>query len=157
MIFVVAGTSRKSMEVSRMDFENVVPFLKSNHKAVVSTNRPGGSVHSSVVVCGTYDGHVSFVSVYPRSQKIANLRRDPRCTISCVGEDWRSYVVVEGISTLYEYDNTDSESMRTMLREVYMSCSDTPHSDWDNYDEAMIAQRAVIVLVCPERIYGLNI
>tara|TARA_B100000949_G_C14046228_1_gene351612 strand:+ start:99 stop:545 length:447 start_codon:yes stop_codon:yes gene_type:complete len=145
------------MEVSRMDFEYVVPFLKWNHKAVVSTNRPGGSVHSSVVVCGTSDGHVSFVSVYPRSQKIANLRRDPQCTISCVGEDWRSYVVIEGKSTLYGYDNTDSESMRIKLREVYMSCSDTPHPDWDNYDAAMITQRAVIVLVCPERIYGLNI
>jgi len=140
-----------------MNFDDVVPFLKSNHRAVVSTNRPRGSVHSSVVVCGAYDGYASFVSVYPRSQKIANLRRDPQCTISCVGEDWRSYVVVEGKSTLYEYDNTDSEAMRTMLRKVYMSCSDTPHPDWDNYDGAMIAQRAVIVLVCPERIYGLNI
>ena len=139
-----------------MNFEDVVPFLKSNHKAVVNTNRPDGSVHSSVVVCGAYDGHASFVSVYPRSQKIMNLRRDPQCTISCVGEDWRSYVVVEGKSILYGYDNMPSEPMRTMLREVYMSCSDTPHPDWDNYDEAMITQQAVIVLVRPKRVYGLN-
>ena len=140
-----------------MNFDDVVPFLKSNHRAVVSTNRPRGSVHSSVVVCGAYDGYASFVSVYPRSQKIMNLRRDPRCTISCVGKDWRSYVVIEGKSALHGYDNTDPESMKAMLREVYMSCSDTPHPDWDNYDEAMVKQQAVIVLLCPEKIYGLNI
>ena len=42
-----------------------------------------------------------------------------------------------------------------MLRKVYMTCSDTEHPDWEEYDQAMIDQEAVIVLVEPKRVYGL--
>ena len=45
--------------------------------------------------------------------------------------------------------------MRVMLREVYTACSDAPHPDWEEFDEAMVNQEAVIVLVHPNRVYGL--
>ena len=69
--------------------------------------------------------------------------------------DWRNYVVVEGTVCMMDYSSTDKELMRTKLREAYMSCSDTPHPDWEEYDEAMIRQKAVIVSINPNRIYGL--
>ena len=55
-----------------------------------------GPAHSSIVVCGAYEGNAAFVSVYPKSQKIRNLRRDPNCTVLCVTDDWREWVSVEG-------------------------------------------------------------
>ena len=138
-----------------MDFDDVKPFFESHHRGVIATHRPNGATHSSIVVCGTYKGNAAFVSVYPRSQKIRNLRRDPSCTVLGVTDDWREWVSVEGQATLFDYDNTDAEEMRVMLREVYMSCSHTEHPDWEEYDQAMIDQEAVIVLVNPERVYGL--
>ena len=54
-----------------------------------------------------------------------------------------------------DYDNTDAEILRPLLREVYMACSDTEHPDWNEYDQAMVKQKAVIVLVSPEKTYGL--
>ncbi len=36
-----------------------------------------------------------------------------------------------------------------------LACSDTEHPDWDEYDQAMIDQEAVIVLIAPKRVYGL--
>ena len=83
-----------------MKFEAALPFLKTNHRGVITTNRTDGASHSSVVVCGVYNHSSTFVSVYPKSQKIKNLRRDPRCTLLSVSEDWRNYVVDEGIATL---------------------------------------------------------
>ena len=106
-------------------------------------------------MCGAYKGTAAFVSVYPQSQKIKNLRRDANCTVLAVTEDWRSYVTVEGTATLLDYVNTNPDVMRTMLREVYMSCSSTPHPNWDEFDDAMVKQKAVIVLVEPHKIYGL--
>ena len=138
-----------------MDFQDVVPFLQTNHRGVISTTRPNGSTHSSIVVCGAYDGNAAFVSVYPKSQKVRNLRRDPHCTVLSVTEDWRSYAVIEGEVTLFDYGNTETEEMRKMLREVYMACSNTPHSDWEEFDEAMVKQEAVVVLVRPDKVYGL--
>jgi len=139
-----------------MDFtKDAVPFFNRHHRGVVATNRPNGSTHSSIVVCGVHDGKAAFVSVYPNSQKIRNLRRDPRCTILSVTEDWREYVVVEGTAALFDYGNTESEKLRLMLRDVYMSCSDSPHPDWKEYDDAMVNQKAVIVQVEPSKLYGL--
>lgn len=138
-----------------MEFQDIANFLEANHRGVISTKRPDGAVHSSIVVCGAYKGTAAFVSVYPKSQKIKNLRRDANCTVLAVTEDWRSYVTVEGTATLLDYVNTNPDVMRTMLREVYMSCSSTPHPNWDEFDDAMVKQKAVIVLVEPHKIYGL--
>ena len=106
------------------------------------------------MACGAFQGNAAFVSVYARSVKIRNLRRDANCTVLCVDENWRSYAVVEGQAQLYDYGNTDSERVRQMLRDVYMACSATEHPDWDEYDQAMIEQKAVVVLVPPDKVYG---
>ena len=138
-----------------MNIQDVASFLETNHRGVICTKQSNGATHSSIVVCGHYQGNVAFVSVYPKSQKVKNLRRNPDCTVLSVTEDWGSYAVIEGVSKLYDYSNTDAETLRMMLREVYMTCSDAPHPNWDEYDEAMVKQDAVIVLVHPNKVYGL--
>jgi len=138
-----------------MNYQEALPFLRKNHKGVVSTNRPDGSTHSSIVVCGIYQNKPTFVSVYPKSQKIVNLRRNPNCTLVSVTGDWRNYAVIEGTVSMMDYNDTEPELMRSKLREAYMACSDTPHPDWEEYDEAMIRQKAVIVSLIPVRVYGL--
>jgi len=138
-----------------MNYQEALPFLRKNHKGVVSTNRPDGSTHSSIVVCGIYQDKPTFVSVYPKSQKIMNLRRNPNCTLVSVTGDWRNYAVIEGTASMMDYNDTEPVLMRSKLREAYMACSDTPHPDWEEYDEAMIRQKAVIVTLRPVRVYGL--
>ena len=71
-----------------------------------------------------------------------------------VSKDWRSSVSVEGEARLHDYTNTNSEEVRVMFREVYRACGDKDHSYWEEYDQAMVTQRAVIVLVRPVRVYG---
>ena len=138
-----------------MDFEDVRPFLETHHRAVIGTRRPNGATHSSIVVCGAYRDQAVFVSVRGSSAKVRNLRWDPHCTVLAVTDDWRSYGVVEGAAQLFDARNTDAEELRVMLREAFRACGDTDHPDWEEYDEAMVRQDAVVVLVRPERVYGL--
>jgi PPOX class probable F420-dependent enzyme len=138
-----------------MEFEDVRPFLQRHHRGVITTYQSNGAAHASIVVCGAHQGHAAFVIVRGTSVKARNLRRDPRCTVLAVTDDWRGWVTVEGEATLYDYANTDSEVMRTMLRDVYRACGDKDHPDWEEYDRAMRQQDAVIVLVQPQRVYGL--
>ena len=137
-----------------MNFEIVRRFMEKNHQGVISTRRPNGLLHSSIVVCGVYESKAVFVSVYPRSQKIANLRRDSVCTVLTVTPDWRQYVAIEGNAQLFDYQNTETAEMRQLFRDAYMACSNREHSDWQEYDQAMVWQEAVVVLVSPEKIYG---
>ncbi len=138
-----------------MTFEDARPFLQRHHRGVVTTVQPDGALHASIVVCGAHQGHAAFVIVRGTSVKARNLRRDPRCTVLAVTEDWRSWVSVEGEARLFDYHNTDAETLRVMRREVYRACGDKDHPDWDEYDRAMRAQDAVVVLVPPQRVYGL--
>lgn len=138
-----------------MQFEDVQPFLQRHHRGVITTYQRDGAAHASIVVCGAYQGHAAFVIVRGTSVKARNLRRDPRCTVLAVDDNWRGWVTVEGEARLFDYANTDAEVMRTMLRDVYRACGDKDHPDWEEYDRAMRQQDAVIVLVTPRRVYGL--
>ena len=114
-----------------------------------------GATHSSIVVCGAYRDQAVFVSVRGNSVKVGNLRRDPHCTVLAVTDDWRSYAVIEGTAQLFDARNTDAEDLRVMLREAYRACGDTDHPDWAEYGYSMVGQDAIVVLVRPERVYGL--
>jgi PPOX class probable F420-dependent enzyme len=138
-----------------MEFEEVRPFLQRHHRGVITTYQPNGAAHASIVVCGAYQGHAAFVIVRGTSVKVRNLRRDPRCTVLAVTADWRGWVTVEGVAQLFDATNTEAERLRQLLRDVYRACGDKDHPDWDEYDQAMRQQEAVVVLVRPERVYGL--
>jgi PPOX class probable F420-dependent enzyme len=144
-----ADRRRKAME-----FEQVRPFMETHHRGVITTFQADGLAQSSVVVCGAYQGHAAFCIVRGSSRKARNLRRDPRCTVLAVTKDWRSWVTVEGEAKLYDYHNTDAEEMRVLLRDIFNACGDHEHSDWEEYDQAMVKQDAVVVLVTPQRVYG---
>lgn len=138
-----------------MDFEQVRPFMENNHRGVINTIQHNGAVQTSIVVCGAYQGNAAFVSVRGSSAKVRNLRRNPTCTVLSVGADWRGYAAVEGQARLFDRRNTGAEELRVMLREIYRACGDKDHPDWEEYDRAMVQQDAVVVLVRPERVYGI--
>ncbi|MDA1128732.1 MAG: TIGR03618 family F420-dependent PPOX class oxidoreductase [Chloroflexi bacterium] len=137
-----------------MEFEEVRPHFEKNHRGVITTFQANGAGHASIVFCGAYQGNAAFVIVQGSSAKARNLRRDPRCTVMSVTDNWRTCAVVEGQATLMDYRNTDAEKMRVGLREVFRACGDKDHPDWEEYDQAMVKQDSVIVLVKPERVYG---
>ena len=86
-----------------MEFQDYENFVKGNHRGVITTYRRNGAGHGSIVVCGAYQGKAAFVIVRGNSVKVGNLRRDNRCTVMAVSEDWRSCAAVEGTSTLMDY------------------------------------------------------
>ncbi|MDP6799155.1 MAG: TIGR03618 family F420-dependent PPOX class oxidoreductase [SAR202 cluster bacterium] len=137
-----------------MDFEGARTFMDLNHRGVVTTYQRNGAMHTSIVVCGAYQGNAAFVIVYGNSAKTRNLRRNPRCTVMAVDNDWHRYAVVEGQAKLLDLRNTPAEELRVLLREVYRACGDKDHPDWEEYDQAMVRQDAVVVLLKPDRVYG---
>ena len=137
-----------------MEFTEIKPFLAENHRAVVQTMQPNGAVQASVVVCGAMGEQLVLASVYPRSRKVRNLRRNPQITVLAVTADWRRYLVVEGQAELRAADNSDAEELRLLLRDIFRACSGQEHPDWEEYDRAMVAQEGVGILVTPQRVYG---
>ena len=135
-----------------MEFAEALPFLESNHRGVVTTYKRSGAAQMSILLCGPYRGTMSFV-VQGSTAKRANLKRDPRCAVLTVKHDWSGYVVVTGQATVHDWDNTDPEELRVMLREAFSACGGE-HSDWEEYDRVMKAEQRAVVMVHPEHVSG---
>jgi PPOX class probable F420-dependent enzyme len=131
-----------------------------SYLAVVSTTRRDGSVLSSVVNAGVVAHPVTGSQVVGTVfvggvRKLAHLRERPRLTVT-----WRSgwsWVTAEGPVELIgpddPYPGVSAERLRLLLRETFEGAGGT-HDDWDEYDRVMAADRRVVVLLDPDRVYG---
>lgn len=132
---------------------------KDAYLAVVTTLRPDGTAHSSLVNAGLLRHPVSGSQVaafvtYGRV-KLNHLRARPALTLS-----WRagwSWVSVDGTAELAGPDDPlpglDPGRLPALLRDVFTGAGGQ-HSDWEAHDRVMVEQRRVAVLVTPTRSYG---
>lgn len=133
--------------------ERAREFLRRHHRGVLATFRRSGAVQLSIVTCGLYGDGAAFTTTADRA-KLANLRRDPRCSLLVSQEDWWGYIVLEGRARLLSPENTDPEELRMALRDVYRAAAGREHPDWEEYDEAMRRERRSAVIVVPHHVYG---
>ncbi|MCH7786705.1 MAG: PPOX class F420-dependent oxidoreductase [Chloroflexi bacterium] len=133
--------------------DNVKQFLSENHRAVLTTFRKNGAAQMSILSVGYYKDGVAFTTTEDRA-KLANLRRDPRCSLLVSKDSWWGFIVLEGKAKVMSADNTDADELRQALRDVFVAASGEEHPNWDEYDQAMRDDRRSAIIVVPDRIYG---
>jgi len=94
----------------RMSDEETTSLLKQCRTATIATTGPGGFPHLVAMWYGLLDGKVYF-ETKAKSQKVVNLRRDPK--VSCSVEAGESYdqlrgVAIEGTAAIID-DTTSDE------------------------------------------------
>ena len=130
-------------------------FLAENHNGVLTTFRRNGAAQMSIVTCGLFRDGAACTTTAGRA-KLANLLREPRCSLMVAQADWRGYVVLEGRATVLSAETTDAEDLRLALRDVYRAAS-SEHPNWEEYDRAMRADGRVAIVVAPEHVYGTRV
>ena len=94
------------------------------------------------------------VSVTEPRAKTRNLRRDPRASILVSSEDGWSYAVAEGDVVLSPPaaapDDDTVESLIALYRKVAGE-----HPDWDEYRQAMVLDRRVLLRLPISHLYGM--
>jgi PPOX class probable F420-dependent enzyme len=81
-------------DLIRMTDEEVDKFLDGRHTMNVATIGPAGRIHLVAMWYGFLEGAPAFWT-YGKSQKILNLRRDPR--ITALVEDGEQYEELRGV------------------------------------------------------------
>ena len=133
--------------------ENIRAFLESTNRGVLTTFRRDGAAQMSIVTCGPYRDGVAFTTTASRA-KLLNLKRDPRCSLLVSNENWWGFVVLDGMAQIISAENSSADEYRNALRDVYRTASGEEHSNWDEYDRAMLDDRRSAVIVIPDRTYG---
>lgn len=133
-----------------MKQDEALEYLRRNHQGVLATiKRDGRPQLSNISYLYDTDGLVK-VSVTRARAKTRNVIRDPRVSMSVIGESWWQYIVVEGTASILQ-ENALSE-----LRRVYEGIRGEPHPDWEEFDEAMVREDRVVLRIAVDRLYPLD-
>ena len=127
-----------------MDLSAALRHVEQNGAGVLTTLRPDGSPHSSVVFAAVVGDELWISSTQDRV-KTRNVRADPRVVFASGIRPWAA---VEGRAEV-----RDGEDVLDLLR-VYYRTARGEHEDWNEYDDAMIRERRLILAVAPARAYG---
>jgi PPOX class probable F420-dependent enzyme len=93
-------------------------------------------------------------SVVDGRAKVANLRRDPRASLFVSSPDGWSYAVLEGDASFSPVALATDDATTDELVEVYRMIRDEEHPDWQEYREAMVADRRLVLRLQVTKVYG---
>ncbi|ANW66281.1 PPOX class F420-dependent enzyme [Mycobacterium sp. djl-10] len=94
------------------------------------------------------------VSVTEPRAKTRNLRRDPRASILVSSDDGWSYAVAEGDAELTAPAADAGDETVEALIALYRNIAGE-HPDWDEYRDAMVTDRRVVLTLPIAHLYGM--
>ena len=117
-------------------------FLREPNHLQVATIGPDGRPHLVAMWYGFLDGAI-MLWTYARSQKVVNLRRDPRCT--CLAESGQSYDELKGVELLGRATILDDrESVLRVGRSVFERYVGPGSDEQRSRVERMSAKRVAV-------------
>lgn len=126
----------------RMDDDEVASFLRSSRTMTMATIGPDGAPHLVAMWFGLIDGQVWF-ETKAKSQKVRNLRRDPRVT--CMVEAGATYDTLRGVSLTGTAEIVDDHDVLWAVgRSVWERCTGPYTEAAEPILEAMIANRVAV-------------
>lgn len=136
----------KQRDAIRMTADEVAALFDSERNLQVATLGADGAPHLTTVWFAR-DGERLLFETYGKSQKIVNLRRDPR--IAVLAEAGEGYAELRGVSINGRAEVVDSGErllalMETIVRRIHPGVDPAPIA-------AQMATKRVVVVVHPEK------
>ena len=135
--------------------DKLLALLSGNSMGVLATIKRNGRPQLSNVSY-RFDPRslVVQVSITEPRAKTRNLRRDPRASILVSSDDGWAYAVAEGTAELTPPaaapDDDTVEALITLYRNIAGE-----HPDWDEYRQAMVTDRRVVLTLPILHLYGM--
>lgn len=140
----------KRRDLIRMTDEELWPFIESRKSLQVATLNKDGTPQLTTLWFAVVDGAIVF-ETFTKSQKIVNLRRDPR--IAVLVEDGATYNELRGVSINGRAELVD-DPVEVERYAAHILRRNNPEVPEDMVPQAakMMAQKRTVVIVRPQRI-----
>lgn len=135
-----------------MDLSDAIPFLTDHHQAVIVTLLDEEVPHATSVLYH-HDGETIRVSVTDGRVKTGNVRRRPLAVLHVSSEDFWRFVAVECDAELSPVSAEAGDAVGRELLEVYEALTG-PHPHPDEFLQAMVDDRRLVLRLTPRRVYG---
>jgi PPOX class probable F420-dependent enzyme len=124
----------------------LLDFVRTRHRMVLTTFRADGSLQSSPVTGGVDTEGRIVIASYPQRAKTVNIRRTPRASVVVLSDEFNgAYVQVDGAAEVLDLP----EALQPLV-DYYRSIAGE-HSNWDDYRRAMLDQGKCLLRVTPRR------
>ena len=135
--------------------DKLLAVIAGNKLGVLATIKRDGRPQLSNVTYH-FDAHnlVVEVSITEPRAKTRNLRRDARASIMVSSDDGWSYAVAEGNSILTPPAAAPDDDTVEALIALYRNVAGE-HPDWDDYRQAMVTDRRVLLKLPISHVYGM--
>jgi PPOX class probable F420-dependent enzyme len=132
----------------------LLDLLNGEHRGVLVTIKRDGRPQLSNVDY-TYDPATRALrfSVTDGRAKTINLRRDPRASFHVTTAQGWSYAVAEGTAELSPVASDPADATVDELVDVFRAIRGE-HPDWQEYRNAMVADRRLVIRLPAQRVYG---
>ena len=135
----------KQRDVIRMTEQEVDEFLLGRHTMSLATINHDATVHLVAMWYGFLEGCVA-IETKTKSQKVRNLRRDPRMT--CMVEDGDTYEELRGVELVGTAEIVEEpERMWKMGVNLFERYQGTYTEEMRPFVEAMLHKRVVVKLL----------
>ena len=135
--------------------DKLLAVIRGNSVGVLATIKRDGRPQLSNVAYHFEPRAVAIqVSITEPRAKTRNLRRDPRASILVSSDDGWSYAVAEGDAQLTSPAADPRDDTVEALIALYRSIAGE-HPDWDEYREAMVTDRRVLLTMPISHVYGM--
>lgn len=140
----------KRRDLIRMTDAEIDDFLGGRRTMNIATIGPDGNIHLVAMWYGFINGHPAF-ETFAKSQKVLNLRRDPR--ITALVEDGETYEELRGVEIVGRATiHDDPELTIRVARSVVERYYDISSDDDLEAVATMLAAKRVAIEIIPERI-----
>ncbi len=131
---------------TKVERPELAEFIRDRHHLILLTRKADGSPQASPVTAGLdTDGRI-VISTYPERAKVYNLRRDPRCSVLVLSDEFNgAWVQVDGNAEVLDLPDSIEP-----LVDYFRSISGE-HPDWDEYRQAMQDQGKSIIRITINR------
>lgn len=121
----------------------ILATLKSDGRPQLSPVQPHYERSDSIIQVSTREGLA----------KTTNLRRDPRAALEVTRSDGWAWATAEGTVTLIgPGDDPHGPEVQALVDHYRAAAGE--HPDWDEYRQAMVEDRRVLLTLAVEHVYG---
>ena len=137
-----------------MDLTEALDFIRERKQGVLATIRSNGRPQLSNIMFVPGDEGMLRISVTDDRAKTKNLRRDPRASLYVLGDNFYQYVVIEAQAELTPVAADPHDATVDALVAYYKDAIGE-HPDWEDYRASMVNDKRLVVVLRPERAYGM--
>ena len=140
----------KQRDLVRMSDAEISAFLDTRKSMMVATIDKDGAPHQTVLWFAVKDGRYLF-ETYGSSQKVVNLRRDPR--MSLLWEDGLDYAELRGVTAVGKAEIIDGgQELLDLIRICVERNAPMLKGEALEHHVAQMARKRVVVALRPDKV-----